>query len=171
MRSPSARDGHKKTGRRRGRLYDIIKDSVTVFDAHYKLEKDLGRLGNDTPGMAQGIRLIRAVLAEVQQLGEDFIVASRDQEVVYFRDVWPVFYGRLLLCIRMYVFLEASVTAPADQVEVGVRRDPKKIALFFHKHRGFWCEYRVGGADEQFTRAYSRGCCWIHARLSSTPSG
>jgi hypothetical protein len=131
------------------------------FDALYaKLETSLNSLDRGLAPVdryAQGIALIRAAILEMQAAGRKYL-AGRGPEVVYFRQVWPLFYGKLFLYIRVHRFELVHFSLAVDNLDALIAREDRRVAAFFRANREFWMYFKSGlvGLDEQFTREWSR---------------
>ena len=124
------------------------------------LEKALDTLDHSLTGIdryARGIELIRGTITQVGPLGRK-MMRGRETEVAYFRQVWPVFYGKLLLYIRLYHFELYRLSLPGGALPAMIRREEKRIDAFFRSNREFWMYYRSGSPvlDEEFTRKHSQ---------------
>lgn len=146
------------------------------FEGLYiQLEKSLAALGREQEGLeryGRGIVMIRERIGEMRVLGRKF-VTGRETEVEFFRRVWPVFYGKLLLYIRLYRFEAYRVSLPVEQVPALIAREERRVAGFFRKNREFWMYFRSGTVvlDEQFTRAYSQSRLFDPLALVIDPEG
>jgi len=146
------------------------------FDALYAgLEAALQGLGPDLAAVdrySRGLSLIRDKIGEVQVLGRKSITGP-DTEVAYFRDVWPIFFGRMFYYLRLYQFeLQRLSHGPEGMLEL-LHREERKVERFARAHREFWMYYRSGSGalDEQFTREYSRARVYDPLALVIDPSG
>ena len=106
---------------------------------------------------ARGIELIRETISQVGSLGVKQI-RGRETEITYFRNVWPIFYGKLFLYIQLYHFELRRLSLPSRVRQVLIQREEKRVAAFFRANREFWMYYGSGSAvlDEQFTRKQSQ---------------
>jgi hypothetical protein len=106
----------------------------------------------------QGIGVIRECVGKLRALGIKFM-KDEAKEIEFFRDIWPAFYSRLFLYIRLYLLELRRGTMPADGWPALVGEEEGKAAAFFRNNRVFWEYYRSGARvnDRQFTRAYSQG--------------
>ncbi|HEY4064132.1 MAG TPA: RteC domain-containing protein [Puia sp.] len=105
-----------------------------------------------------GIGLIGDMITKLQSQRSKFI-RNQPNEIVFFREVWPAFYARLFLYIRMYLIEMRRDILPADAWIGVIGEEEGRVTAFFQQEAEFWQEYRSGasGIDAQFTRAYSRG--------------
>jgi len=104
----------------------------------------------------QGIGMIRQRIGKVRTLGAKYIQTGA-KEIEYFRNVWPAFYSKLFLYIRLYgVELRRDFIA-ADAWQGVMKGEERIVQTFFDRNREFWQYYRSGAPsiNEQFTRAYS----------------
>ncbi len=135
---------------------------IKPFDALYlELEKELKLSDRTYKGPERymhGIDIMRDKIGKLGILGSKF-VREGAKEVEYFRNVWPVFYGRLLLFIQLYRMELSRLAMPAEQWTSEISQAEGRVAAFFRENRNFWQYYRSGAPviNEQFTRAYSRG--------------
>ncbi len=106
----------------------------------------------------QGIRVIRECVGKLRSLGIKFM-KDEAKEIEYFRDIWPAFYSKLFLYIRLYGMELRRGTMPADSWPALIGEEESKAAGYFRNNRDFWQYYRSGARviDGQFTRAYSQG--------------
>jgi hypothetical protein len=106
----------------------------------------------------RGLELIRERIGKLRVQGAKFI-REGEREIEFFRHVWPAFYSRLLLYIRLHEMELGRLTMPADDWPALIGKEEAKVVEFFRANRDFWRYYYTGarGIDEQFTRAYSRG--------------
>lgn len=146
------------------------------FDAVLKsMETALEGLGPDLPPLdrySRGIGLIREAIVEVQTAGRKWITGA-ETEVVYFKDIWPVFHSRLRLYIKVYQFELWRMAWPAEGLPALIAREEKRVARFFREHDEFWMYYRSGASviNEEFTRAYSRSRLLDPLSLVVDPEG
>lgn len=144
------------------------------FDALYAgMERDLAGMGPELRGAdryARGIGLIRERIPELQALGNKWM-AGPDREVEYFRDVWPAFFGRLFLYIRLHGLELERLPLGRDAWLAVIERERRRVSAFFRVHGEFWAYYRAGALDEQFMRAYSRARVFDPLALVIDPAG
>jgi len=135
---------------------------VKPFDNLYAdLEKALKLTDRNHRGperYLRGLEVIRERIGKLRAQGAKFI-REGEREIEFFRHVWPAFYSRLLLYIRLHDMELSRLTTPADHWPAVVGKEEAKVADFFRTNRDFWRYYHSGasGIDEQFTRAYSQG--------------
>ncbi|HET6256675.1 MAG TPA: RteC domain-containing protein [Puia sp.] len=105
----------------------------------------------------EGISMIRESIGKLRSLGTKFM-KDEAKEIEFFRDIWPAFYSKLFLYIRLYGLELSRGMVPADGWPALISKEEDKAVAFFRSNREFWCYYRGGGGsiDGQFTRAYSR---------------
>ncbi len=105
----------------------------------------------------QGIRVIRECIEKLRSLGVKFM-KDEAKEIEFFRDIWPAFYSKLFLYIRLYGLELRRGTMPAEGWPVLIGEEEGRLAGYFRNNREFWQYYRSGARviDGQFTRAYSR---------------
>lgn len=131
------------------------------FDALYSDLKRRLQIGDQSDGRPElylhGIGVIREYIGKLRPLGLKFI-KDDGKEIEYFRDVWPAFYGKLFLYIRLYSLELQRGLVPVDSWPAMIGAEEGKAAAYFRKNREFWQYYRSGARviDQQFTRAYSR---------------
>jgi len=131
------------------------------FDTLFvNLEKSLKTLDRELSAAdrySRGVVMIREKILQMRALAKKFIT-GRETEVEFFRRVWPAFYGRLLLYIKLHHFEVCRLSIPVTALPALIRREEKRVATFFRVNREFWMYYRDGSGslDEQFTRAYSQ---------------
>ena len=146
------------------------------FDTLYTaMEKMLGALDRETDGVdryAQGIQVIREKILELRPLSRKAL-SGREGEVEYFREVWPAFYGKLLLYVQLHRFETFCLPLAAESVPGLIKREEKRVGAFFRANREFWMYYRSGAAilSEQFTRAYSQARLFDPLALVIDPDG
>src|ERR1700722_4072310 len=106
----------------------------------------------------QGIRVIRECVGKLRSLGVKFM-KDEAKEIEFFRNIWPAFYSKLFLYIRLYCMELRRGTMPADGWPVLIGEEEGKGSAFFRNNKEFWQYYRSRAwvIDEQFTRAYSQG--------------
>src|SRR5271155_1593662 len=99
---------------------------IKPFDALYAdLEKALKLADRSHQGpekYLRGIELIRERIGKLHAQGAKFI-REGDREIQYFRHVWPAFYSRLLLHIRLYDVELNRATMPADDWPAAIGRE------------------------------------------------
>lgn len=139
------------------------------------LEKGLESLDPDAEAIdryGQGILLIREKIGEMQVQAKKGIT-GRETEVGYFRDVWPFFFARLWLYIRVYDFELWRQGTPAEGLGDLIGREEETVAAFFRLHEEFWKYFRArsGLQDEAFTRAYSKGRIFARGSLAIDQEG
>ena len=138
----------------------IIVMEKAFLQLYVSLEKTLNTQHHALNGIdryARGIEVIRETISQITPLGRKEI-QGRDAEVAYFRHVWPVFYGKLLLYIRLYHFELHRQSMPGGALPAMIRREERRVVAFFRANREFWMYYRSGSLvlDEQFTRKHSQ---------------
>ena len=127
---------------------------------YISLEKALKSQDHALTGIdryARGIEVIRETISQIGSLGRK-LIRGRETEASYFRQVWPLFYGKLFLYIRLYHFELYRLSLPGSALPVMIRREERRIASFFRTNREFWIYYKSGSSvlDEQFTRKHSQ---------------
>jgi hypothetical protein len=146
------------------------------FEALYKsLEGSLSAINPGGPtivGYARSIDLIRTKIAELRALAGNL---NRDKaaEIEYFRRVWPLFYGKLFLYIRMHQFEMNRQSLPAEMAPDLIRREERAIRVFFREHGEFSLYFASGSPviDELFTRQYSMNRTFDELSLVIDPEG
>ena len=112
------------------------------------------------PGEGYGgmILIVRKSIAELRAAMELF--TDRESEVGFFRNVWPVFYGKLFYYLLLHEFEQDRLGLPATALAELIGRGEREVQQFFRRNREFWQYYKTGSAliAEQFTRSYSDGC-------------
>jgi hypothetical protein len=105
----------------------------------------------------EGIGVIRECVGKLRALGLRFM-KDEAKEIEYFKGVWPAFYSKLLLYIRLYGLELRRGMMPADSWPALIGEEEDRVAGYFQNNREFWQYYRSGARviDGQFTRAYSR---------------
>jgi len=105
----------------------------------------------------QGVGVIRECVGKLRSLGVKFM-KDEAKEIEFFREIWPAFYAKLFLYIRLYSLELRRGMTPADGWPALVGEEEGKAAAFFRNNREFWQYYRSGARviDGQFTRAFSR---------------
>jgi hypothetical protein len=106
----------------------------------------------------KAILLIRESIREIQVLEKEFI-KGRDSEVEFFRTVWPVFFGKLILYDYLLEFEIRRLSIPNNRtLRALIRRERRQVTFFLRTQREFLKEYRSGSPvrDKFFTRAFSR---------------
>jgi hypothetical protein len=139
----------------------IVSGIGKPYDGLYAgLEKALqGTDGNlqRAEDYLRGIGLVRDCIEKLRTLGVKHIQKKED-EIRFFRNVWPVFYAKLFLYIWLYrIGLRWEIVTPEEWLTV-VSAEESRAEAFFRRNLDFWWYYRSGAAviDEQFTREYSR---------------
>jgi len=146
------------------------------FDTlHKDLEKAL-KLGDrklrGPERYLQGIELIRQKIGKVRTLGARYI-QNGAREVEYFREVWPAFYGKLFLYIRLYGLELRRGLMRSEEWAEAIGEGEVQVQTFFRYNRAFWQYYRSGSPaiNEQFTRAYSTGRIFEPLAMVVDPEG
>jgi RteC protein len=131
------------------------------FDSWYaSLEKGLkglerGRLDPDQS--LKGIMLTRDAMDRLRDEAPKYI-RNEKEEVWFFRDVWPVFFSKLLLYIWLYRLELRRRWITTDEWVRVIETEEQRADDFFRESQTFWWYYRSKASiiDEQFTRAYGR---------------
>ena len=120
----------------------------------------------------RGIELIRQKIGKVRTQDARYI-QNGAREVEYFREVWPAFYGKLFLYIRLYGLELRRETSCRDAWSDVITAEEDEVDAFFQQNWEFWQDYRSGAAaiTEQFTRAYSTGRILDPLALVLDPEG
>lgn len=113
--------------------------------------------GSDHTIRVRMINTIRNSIAEMHVLSKKFIT-SRASEILYFREIWPAFYGPLFSEIQAHQCEMARLALSRPGQTKLFRREENRIAAFFRKHREFHLYFKSQSAvlDDLFTREYSR---------------
>lgn len=129
-------------------LYTDLEQALKLADRNHR--------GPDK--YLHGLELIRERIGKLRAQGARF-VKGEDKEIEFFRHVWPAFYGRMLLYIRLHDMELSRLTMPADDWPELIGKEEVRVTDFFRVNRDFWKYYQTGarGIDEQFTRAFSQG--------------
>lgn len=129
------------------------------FELMYQaLEKKLQEIAKKSTGIdlsRQSIDLVRKVTLEIKDhIGETF---NTEDEIQFFRHVWPPFYGKLFFYIKIHRFEMCRQYLPQAQHSNLIKNEEQKIVQFFHDHSHFALNYQSGSAsiDHLFTRKYS----------------
>ena len=104
------------------------------------------------------ILIVRKSIGELRAGMEPF--ADGDAEMVFFRGVWPVFYGKLFYYLLLHEFEQDRLGIPAAALSELIGRGELEVRQFFRRNRDFWQYYKTGSSliAEQFTRGYSDRC-------------
>lgn len=105
-----------------------------------------------------GIGMIRERIGKLRTLGVKFM-KDEAKEIEFFRDIWPAFYSKLFLYIRLYGMELRRGVMPADGWPALIGEEEGRAVAYFRHNSEFWRYYRAraGVIDAQFTRAYSQG--------------
>jgi hypothetical protein len=107
-------------------------------------------------------RLMTIVGQSIRQLKTltELPFPDETKESAFFREVWPRFYSKLFYYQLVNGFELDRLGVAAETLLDLIRREERKIQLFFRKNREFWWDYRSGSAaiTGQFTRRYSVSC-------------
>jgi len=135
----------------------MVKPFDKLYDDLDQGFKKIGEQYRGTERYLRGIQLVRHSIGKMHGLAVKF-VREGEREIEYFQNVWPGFYGKLLLYIRLHGAESQKVMVPADDWAAVIGEEEQKVRVFFCRHRDFWQYYRSGplALGEQFTRAYSR---------------
>jgi len=119
-----------------------------------------------------GIGVIRECIGKLRPLGVKFM-KDEAKEIEFFRDIWPAFYSKLFLYIRLYGMELRRGIMPADRWPALIGEEEGKAAGHFRNNRKFWLYYRakVGLIDAHFTRAYSQGSILEPLAMVMDPNG
>jgi hypothetical protein len=103
------------------------------------------------------MEITRESIAKLQDQRVKFI-RNQENEIAFFRDVWPAFYAKHFLYVRLYLIELRREITPADAWPGLISEEEAQVAAFFQQEAEFWKEYRSGspGIDHQFTRSYSQ---------------
>jgi hypothetical protein len=102
------------------------------------------------------MRVVKRVIREMRvEKGLSF--TEEREEVVFFREVWPRFYGRLFYYFLLTRFERDRVGLSSENAERLIRQEEREITLFFIRHREWWYQYRYEPdiIASQFTTGYS----------------
>lgn len=130
------------------------------FDAVLSnLVKSINSQNRDRPidRYDKAILLIRESIQEIKVLERAFI-KGRDSEIEFFRTVWPVFFGKLILYVYLHEFEIRRLSIPDNRaLRALMRRERRGVTFFLRTQREFLKEYRSGSPvrDKLFTRAFS----------------
>lgn len=83
---------------------------------------------------------------------------NRDNEAIYHRSIWPLFYGKLFFYLLAQRFCFRRHVEPSRPMKELVAGEEQRINRFFSRYREFWADYHYGVNcfSEQFTRDHSR---------------
>jgi RteC protein len=102
------------------------------------------------------MRVVKRVIREMRvERGLSFTDGA--EEVAFFRDVWPRFYGRLFYYFLLSRFERDRVGLSSENAERLIRQEEREITRFFVRHREWWYQYRHEPdiIASQFTTGYS----------------
>ena len=103
------------------------------------------------------IRLVSENVRELLAIAPPFI--NRDEEAVYHRSIWPLYYGKLFFYLLAQRFCFLRHVQPSRDLMELVALGERGASRFFSRHRRFWADYLYGVScfSEQFTQDYNRG--------------
>lgn len=132
------------------------------FDAmHQELEKALKLAHKSHTGAERyrrGIDLIQESIVKLRTRWAKLLPCEPAKEIEFFRNVSPVFYGKLLLYEHIYDLELDRDHLPAETWADIIADEEGRVQAFFRRNRKFWKYYRSGAhaINERFTRAYSQ---------------
>jgi hypothetical protein len=147
------------------RLYSFVemkREAMTQpFDTLFaELEGSLEADQNTHEGAEKFLYMIGVIVNTISKLQRQRAksIQCQNDEIVFFRDVWPAFYARHFLYVRLYLIELRREITPADAWPGLISEEEERVAAFFQQEAEFWQEYRSGSPaiDNQFTRAYSQ---------------
>lgn len=106
----------------------------------------------------KAILLILESIQEVRVLETEFI-KGRDSEIEFFRTIWPVFLGKLMLYVWLHEFEIHRLSLPnSGALRALMQRERWRATSFLGTQRKFLKDYRSGSPvqDKFFTRTVSR---------------
>jgi len=137
--------------------------SIEPYETLLKsLEADLCKVeqeDDDGDQYRKALPVVAAGIRDMRKLASGGF-KNEQEEVAFFRHVWPRFYAWQFYYIDMYRFAFLTYYMPATEIADLVRREEKKIADFFEVHSYFWTQY-IGDSPfiyKDFTRAHSQSC-------------
>ena len=112
---------------------------IKPFDSLFAdLEKALKRLEKDRSPekYLYGMEMIREKIERMKAVRSKFL-QSTPKEIMYFRDVWPVFHARLLLYIRLYDLELRREGERADNWAGVLGEEERRVGAFFRQNGMF----------------------------------
>jgi hypothetical protein len=126
------------------------------------MEADLSKVEQEDQDWDQYRKAVAVVAAAISELRKMARTGLRDEEeeIAFFREVWPAFYAWLFYYIELYRFEFERCHMPSPEKDNMVTREEEKVSDFFMSHRYFWPYYTSGSPfiNKEFTRAHSQAC-------------
>lgn len=116
-------------------------------------------------GYGEALLQTRERIKEMNRLSSK-MSKSKEAEIFYYREVWPVVFGQWFYYHKANDFLLKERSLSAERVEGLVRMEKQEMDRFFRVNWEFWCCYlgRTPNIDDQFLRSYSQNS--LHDPLS-----
>ncbi|MDR3712389.1 MAG: RteC domain-containing protein [Puia sp.] len=108
------------------------------------------------PGYVKVLDNIREKILQLKPLSGNML-NTREEEIEFFRDEWPAFYGRLFYFLKLHNFeMERTTRSPRD-LEKLISQEEQWIDHFFKGNYEFARYYLSGSPaiDDDFTRVHS----------------
>ena len=130
------------------------------FEELYKsLESTLQEIAKESPGsygMKRSIDSIKKVILVITHPSK-LKFKTKEEEIEFFRIVWPKFYGKLFLYIKLYKFEIGRNNLPSEFHSQQIKNEGREVAQFFRPHAIFAFNYQSGSPsiDFLFTRKHN----------------
>jgi hypothetical protein len=112
-------------------------------------------------GYSALIKLVRKYISQLKAATEQPFL-DEEEEIMYFRDIWPRFYAKLFYYQHINAFESDRERKSREKQLCLIHGVEEVISEFFAEHKEFWTYYR-GDAEvisHQFTRKHSRSCLY-----------
>jgi hypothetical protein len=82
---------------------------------------------------------------------------DRDEEIVYYMEIWPAFYSKLFYYLLLQRFMDCRRLLPAGATGALVEAEERRVIRFFRRHQQLWRDYKCNArwVRDAFTRETS----------------
>jgi RteC protein len=128
---------------------------ITLEADLFKVEQE----DNDGDQYRKAMPVVASAIRELRKMASGGF-KNEQEEIAFFRHVWPAFYAWQFYYIEMYRFAFVTPYMPVEEVARMITEDEKKIADFYKEHSYFWPSYISDSPfiNKDFTRSYSQSC-------------